>query len=126
MPPKEAPIAGTLMFKVNNGDGTYKALGNTFTSITFDEHPCEGSHGAFHRNWLYGDDWHVDEKEVRPERVVRNGPALVVFWQDGTKTVVKCHDEEFDAEKGLAMALARKLWGRSQTMRYVREVEVQE
>ena len=62
---------------------------------------------------------------VCPERIVHNGPALIVFWQDGTKTVVKCHDEDFDAEKGLAMALARKMWGRSRTVAMLRKVEEQ-
>lgn len=61
-----------------------------------------------------------------PLRVIRNGPATIVFWKDGTKTVVKCHDEDYDAEKGLAMALCRKLWGRCQTERFVRMVEEQE
>ena len=36
-----------------------------------------------------------------------NGPATIVFWSDETKTVVKCKDESYDAEKGLAMALAK-------------------
>ena len=62
---------------------------------------------------------------VFPERIVHNGPALIVFWEDGTKTVVKCHDEDFDAEKGLAMALARKMWGRSRTVAMLRKVEEQ-
>lgn len=60
-----------------------------------------------------------------PKRIVHNGPALIVFWEDGTKTVVKCHDEDFDAEKGLAMALARKMWGRSRTVAMLRKVEEQ-
>lgn len=62
---------------------------------------------------------------VCPKRIVHNGPALIVFWEDGTKTVVKCHDEDFDAEKGLAMALARKMWGRSRTVAMLRKVEEQ-
>lgn len=61
----------------------------------------------------------------KPRRIVRNGPAMVVFWNDGTKTVVKCHEEEFDLEKGLAMALARKMWGRSRTLAYLKKVEEQ-
>lgn len=61
----------------------------------------------------------------KPKRIVRNGPAMVVFWTDGTKTVVKCHEEEFDFEKGLAMALARKTWGRSRTLAYLKKVEEQ-
>lgn len=60
-----------------------------------------------------------------PLRVIRNGPATIVFWKDGTKTVVKCHDEDYDPEKGIAMALARKLWGRCGTERFVRMVEEQ-
>lgn len=45
-------------------------------------------------------------------KVIFNGPATVVYWGDGTKTVVKCSkDDEFDPEKGLAMAIAKKFFG---------------
>ena len=33
--------------------------------------------------------------------VVFNGPATIIFWADGTKTVVKAIYDEFDPEKGL-------------------------
>lgn len=53
------------------------------------------------------------------DRVIFNGPATIVFWADGTKTVVKCkEDEVFDEEKGLAMAVCKKLYGN--TGRYMR------
>ena len=46
------------------------------------------------------------------KKVIFNGPATVVYWGDGTKTVVKCSkDDEFDPEKGLAMAIAKKFFG---------------
>lgn len=46
------------------------------------------------------------------EKVIFNGPATIVFWTDGTKTMVKCSDDElFDAEKGLAMAICKKALG---------------
>ena len=46
------------------------------------------------------------------KNVVFNDPATIVMWQDGSKTVVKCGvDEEFDWEKGLAMAIAKKAFG---------------
>ena len=51
---------------------------------------------------------------VVPEikRVIFNGPATIVFWNDNTKTIVKCmKDEEFDEEKGIAMAFMKKLYG---------------
>lgn len=44
--------------------------------------------------------------------VIFNPPATIIFWGDGTKTVVKCqNDEEFDPEKGMAMAIAKKHFG---------------
>ena len=45
------------------------------------------------------------------DRVIFNDPATIVFWKDGTKTVVKCENEEFDEEKGLAMAISKKALG---------------
>ena len=45
-----------------------------------------------------------------------NGPATIVFWQDGTKTVVKCSEgDTFDQEKGLAMAMIKKMNGNDNT-----------
>ena len=45
-------------------------------------------------------------------KVIFNAPATVVLWSDGTKTVVKCGPNDiFDKEKGLAMAIAKKMAG---------------
>lgn len=43
--------------------------------------------------------------------VIFNDPATIVFWADGTKTVVKADKEDFDPEKGLAMAISKKALG---------------
>lgn len=40
-----------------------------------------------------------------------SGPVTCVIWDDGTKTLVRCENEEFDYEKGLAMAIAKKMLG---------------
>lgn len=45
------------------------------------------------------------------EKVIFNYPATIVYWSDKTKTVVKVHDEPFEKEKGLAMAIAKKALG---------------
>lgn len=45
------------------------------------------------------------------KNVIFNDPATIVLWTDGTKTVVKAHDEPYDPEKGLAMAIAKKHLG---------------
>ena len=44
--------------------------------------------------------------------VIYNKPATIVFWDDGTKTVVKCgkHDK-YTGEHGLVMAIVKKLYG---------------
>lgn len=44
--------------------------------------------------------------------VIFNDPAVIVLWNDGTKTVVKCSENDiFDHEKGLAMAISKKALG---------------
>lgn len=46
------------------------------------------------------------------ERAIFNDPATIVFWKDGTKTVVKAQKgEKYDPEKGLAMAFSKKMFG---------------
>lgn len=47
------------------------------------------------------------------KNVLFNNPATIVFWADGTKTVVKAQDEGYDHEKGLAMAICKKALGNS-------------
>lgn len=46
------------------------------------------------------------------DRAIFNDPATIVFWKDGTKTVVKAQKgETYDPEKGLAMAFSKKMFG---------------
>lgn len=45
----------------------------------------------------------------KPRKLIVNGPATIVLWSDGTKTVAKCNtDEPFDPEKGVAIAIAKR------------------
>ena len=77
---------------------------------------------------LYQERLLKDRLMPKVEKVIFNGPATIVLWSDGTKTVVKCAsttqyivDErcgvtketvyEFDKEKGLAMAIAKRFLG---------------
>lgn len=46
------------------------------------------------------------------QNVIFNPPATIVFWSDGSKTIVKAQDGEvFDPEKGMAMSIAKKYFG---------------
>lgn len=48
----------------------------------------------------------------RIKKVLFSAPATIVFWDDNTKTVVKCSEnDDFDWEKGLAMAISKKFFG---------------
>ena len=55
----------------------------------------------------------VDKKlETRIKDIIFNPPATIVKWYDGTKTVVKVQNgEDYDPEKGLAMAISKKALG---------------
>ena len=58
----------------------------------------------------------LSQQKLKPKikNVIFNDPATIVFWTDGTRTVVKTQDGEiFDPEKGLAMAISKKALGNS-------------
>lgn len=52
----------------------------------------------------------VENTMLAIKNVIFNPPATIVFWGDGSKTVVKCQDgEEYDPEKGLTMAFFKRM-----------------
>lgn len=60
-------------------------------------------------------DWSYDERGLAAlsdignvKKIIFNDPATIVLWTDGSKTVVKTHNEDFDAEKGIAMCFMKK------------------
>ena len=52
------------------------------------------------------------ETAPKVDRIIFNNPATIVFWKDGTKTVVKTsEDSEFSYYWGFCAALAEKVFG---------------
>ena len=56
----------------------------------------------------------LDEGDIK--KVIYNPPATIIDWKDGTKTVVKCSDEDLDAgrispEYGIVYAIVKKVLG---------------
>ena len=46
------------------------------------------------------------------KKVIFNNPATIVYWEDGTKTVVKCgKDDTYSEEAGLALCFMKKALG---------------
>ena len=64
----------------------------------------------------------VNQKQLKLNirKVIFNNPATIVFWLDGTKTIVKkADDEPWDPEKGLAMAIIKKYFGTNKEIKKI-------
>lgn len=61
------------------------------------------------------EDKYDDEVSLKDviHRVYFAKPKTIVLWNDGTKTIVTAQKERFDEEKGILMALYKKLFGAS-------------
>ncbi len=56
------------------------------------------------------------------KNVIFAPPATIVYWSDGSRTVVKCSEKDvFDPEKGLAMAIAKRCGGNKGS--YYKEIQ---
>lgn len=66
-----------------------------------------------HRTIIICDDFLRDlTKSLTIKKVIYNDPATIVFWEDGTKTIVKCQEgDSFSKETGLAMAFLKRIHG---------------
>lgn len=50
------------------------------------------------------------------KRVIFSDPATIIFWEDGSKTVVKCQEgDTYNPETGFALAYLKKLLGNDNT-----------
>lgn len=55
-----------------------------------------------------------------PKRILRHGPATIVFWGDGTKTVVKRAPDEPDNEyTAFTAALAIRIFGSNSKLKKI-------
>ena len=94
-------------FKAERKDKT-SMLSNTFAIPTFDP----TSLSSVYKFDILNDFPQKKVINIIPKRIVKNGPALVVFWEDGTKTVVKRKKGEQDnVYHAFTAALAKKLYG---------------
>ena len=48
-------------------------------------------------------------KEHLPKKVIVSGPCVISFWDDGTKTISRCHDgDEMDVRTGILLNAIKK------------------
>ena len=51
-------------------------------------------------------------KTLTPKKIIHNGPATIVFWKDGTKTIIRLNDYDNDNPYfAFVSALAKKIFG---------------
>jgi hypothetical protein len=83
-----------------------------------------GPDGQFHTD--DEDEYEDDEISVWPDRIVKSGKATIVFWEDGTKTVVKRSDDEPDNEYNAYLAaLGKRIYGSNSALkRLIRDYTV--
>lgn len=61
------------------------------------------------------------------EKVIFQKAHTIIVWKDKTEsTVVKCSEEDFDEEKGLAMAICKKLFKRNEFKRLIKDADHQD
>nr|DAD58000.1 MAG TPA: hypothetical protein [Caudoviricetes sp.] len=97
-----------------NGRGTYWFTTEQLMPIGRDDYVKYVEHDIEATNQLYRRYTKCQKNlDIRDaiKNVIYNDPATIVFWTDGTKTVVKAENEDFDPEKGLAMAISKKMLG---------------
>jgi acyl carrier protein len=91
----------------------------------------EGIENMNYKPFIYAD-WGMNftnKNKTLPEikQVIFNPPATIIIWRDNSKTIVKMHNEDYDEEKGFAMAILKKLFGgRNQYMKYIKNATRQE
>jgi hypothetical protein len=61
--------------------------------------------------------------KITPKKVIFNGPATIVMWEDGTKTIVKKSENDTDdREKAVMYAILKKEFGsRAKMNRYLKQ-----
>lgn len=60
------------------------------------------------------------------KKVIFQKQHTIIVWSDETKTCVKCSEEDFDREKGLAMAICKKLMDRNKFKKLIVEADIQD
>lgn len=67
---------------------------------------------------------HISLPPIR--KVIYQKEHTIVIWEDGEKTVVKCSEESFDKEKGLAMAIAKRFMDRNKFKKLIKDADIQD
>lgn len=95
-------VSKTYPMLVTNIDVNYDCLGDQYINVSGQVY-AGGKRGVS-----------VSPLGLDIKKVIFNNPATIVYWAEGTKTVVKCQEgDKFSKETGLALCIAKKAYGNS-------------
>lgn len=60
------------------------------------------------------------------KKVIFQKEHTIVIWEDGEKSVVRAFDEDFDKEKGLAIAIVKRFMSRSEFKKLIENADIQD
>lgn len=62
----------------------------------------------------------IDEDNYYPKRIIKNNNAMIVFWADGKKTIVKRASDELDSDyAAFTAALGIKCFGSNSALKRI-------
>lgn len=125
---KNGGLLSLGLIKINETDFLYAMMKETWVYGQWPEYKCSYSDYfdtdvVFQKmiNSLYNSRYinkinlskEVSNMDIRNniKDVIFNGPATIIKWTDGTKTVVKCQEGDADPWVGMAMAISKKVLG---------------
>lgn len=99
---------------------------NSLEPMRFEGHALEPIYSKSKPSYIPYDSWNgVDRIRHQVQTPSKNfpgikavhfsGPCTIIVWDDKTKTIVRCKDENIDYEKGFAMAVAKKVFGTNES-----------
>lgn len=101
-----------------NPDLEYKQIDAILTDVFgyFEQERVRKNCMKLALNSIYGVGGVISMNNPTIKKVIFNDPYTIVLWSDRTKTIVKCGDgDDFDKEKGLAMAVSKKFLGTNES-----------
>ena len=129
------PIGTRVMYEVPLASGKTKTLSGTIQKIyysyenlshvlCYDIQRSDGSGVSYMVNALcitrtLGE-IHEEDYDKVIKRVIFNDPATIVYWNDGTKTIVKAQKgEKFDPYIGFCTAVAKRMLGNNSRIKKI-------
>lgn len=121
--------ANPKLWMTGNTVNTTRIISNdsTWTTTAWPSDLCRMMNALGDINGQKKPDRKAYDNDLVPIRIQKNGPAMIVFWRDGTKTIVRRGEDEPDSDyAAFTAALGIKVFGsNSKLKKIVSQTETQ-